>query len=175
MLDRYLWRHNNIIRILISAFENSETFKNNNVLITADVEGYLTGGGTVPPDVIATAQKPDIVLTFPSDKNVILFELTVPFEKNIEKANKLKSDRYASLVGDISDAGFNCTLIAFEIGSRGLLTKPNKSRLRYLLRTLKSQTKFTELKSSISKMTLTSSFSIFQARHEKEWNVSSLS
>lgn len=174
MLDRYLWRHNNIIRILISAFEDSKIFKDKGVLITADLEGYLTGGGTVPPDIIPTAQKPDIVLTFPAQKKNILFELTVPFETNIDKANKLKTDRYATLVGDISDAGYKCTLIPIEIGSRGLITKLNKTRLRGLLRTLKSNVKYAALKNNISKKSLTSSFSIFQARQEREWNVTTL-
>jgi hypothetical protein len=140
-------------------------------LITADIEGYLIGGGTVPPDIIPTAQKPDIVLTFPEEKKVFLFELTVPFETNIDDANKLKTDRYAALAGDISDAGFNCTLIPFEVGSRGLITKSNTSRLRGLLRTLRCNVKYTALKDNIVKKSLMSSFSIFQARHEKEWNV----
>ena len=56
MLDRYLWRHNNIIRILISALENSELVKNKKVILSADIAGYLTAGGTVPPDVIPTAR-----------------------------------------------------------------------------------------------------------------------
>ena len=111
MLDRYLWRHNNVIRILLSTFEDSQMFKNKHVLINADLEGYLTGGGTIPPDIIPTAQKPDIVLTFPAEKKIILFELTVPFDTNVEKANKLKTDRYAALVGDISHAGYKCSLI----------------------------------------------------------------
>jgi hypothetical protein len=90
MLDRYLWRHNNIIRILISAFEDSESFKDKTVLITADIEGYLIGGGTVPPDIIPTAQKPDVVLTFPAECLVFLFELTVPFETHIDDVNNLR-------------------------------------------------------------------------------------
>ena len=98
----------------------------------------------------------------------------MPFETNVDKANKLKTDRYAALVGDISDAGYKCTLIPFEIGSRGLITKSNKSRLRGLLRTLKSNVPYTALKNNISKKSLMSSFSIFQARHEKEWNVTTL-
>ena len=169
MLDRYLWRHNNIIRILISAFENSEAFTNKNILINADVDGYLTAGGTVPPDVISTAQKPDIVLTFPSDQKIILVELTIPFETNIEKANKLKSDRYASLVGDITNEGYSCTLIPLEIGSRGLITKSNKSRLRRLLRILHSNTKYTELKNSISKRTLIFFFCLSGEARESVW------
>ena len=174
MLDRYLWRHNNIIRMIITALENSHASKSKEFLITADIEGYLTAGGTVPPDVIPTVQKPDIVVTFPAAKKIILFELTVPFETNIDKSHKLKVDRYASLVGDLTDTGYKASLIPFEIGSRGLITKANKARLNHLLRIVKSETKYKCLKDDISKKSLTSSFSIFQSRHEKEWNVHSL-
>ena len=171
MLDRYLWRHNNIIRIIISSLENSQLVKNNKAIISADIAGYLTAGGTVPPDVIPTAQKPDIVVTFPESKTIILFELTVPFERNIDKSHQFKLDRYASLADDIRIAGYDCRLVPFEIGSRGLITKQNKSHLNQLLRTVESKTKYSKLKDDISKAALASSFSIFQARHEKEWNV----
>ena len=56
---------------------------------------------------------------------VILFELSVPFEPNINKAHCTKSDRYSSLVSDINEVGFNCSLVAVEIGSRGLIDTDN--------------------------------------------------
>ena len=134
---------------------------------------YTAGGRFHPklPDVIPTAQKPDIVVTFPESKTIILFELTVPFERNIDKSHQFKLDRYASLADDIRIAGYDCRLVPFEIGSRGLITKQNKSHLNQLLRTVESKTKYSKLKDDISKAALASSFSIFQARHEKEWNV----
>ena len=171
MLDRYLWRHNNIIRIIISSLENSQVIESKKAHITADIAGYLVAGGTVPPDVIPTVQKPDIVLNFPSTKKIVLIELTVPFEANIDKSHKLKDDRYASLVSDIKSNGYTCTLVSVEVGSRGLITKANKARLQHLLRTVKSHTKYSDLKTDVSKAALTSSFSIFHSRHEKEWNV----
>ena len=89
-------------------------------------------------------------------------------------AHKLKTDRYAALAGDVSEAGYECSLIPFEIGSRGLITKPNyKTRLMRLPPTIKSHTKYSTLKNNISKICLMSSFSSFQARHEREWNVTS--
>ena len=171
MLDRYAWRHNNLIRVIISALENSHLFKGKRLRITADIEGYLTAGGTVPPEIIPTSQKPDIVLTFPGSKKVVLVELTVPFETHINKAHQLKSDRYASLLSDIISLGYNCSLFPVEVGSRGLITKPNKDSFIKPLRLVKSTSNYTNLKNSLSKKALVSSFSIFQARHEKEWNV----
>ena len=132
MLDRYLWRHNNLIRIFLSVFQESRCFQNSSIQMYADIENYTIGGGTIPPNVIATSQKPDIVLYWPTDKRVILFELSVPFEPNINKAHCTKLDRYSSLVSDIIDAGFDCSLVAIEIGSRGLIDTDNKNRLTRL-------------------------------------------
>ena len=61
---------------------------------------------------------------------------TVLFEENVDAAHKLKTDRYAALVGDVSEAGYECSLIPFEIGSRGSITKPNKTRLIFLKKSI---------------------------------------
>ena len=58
----------------------------------------------------------------------------------------------AALVGDVSEADFKCSLIPFEIGSRGLIVKPNKTCLMRLLRTIKTHTKYSTLKTIFPKM-----------------------
>jgi len=158
----------------LKEFKDSEAYKCGNLNIYADIENNTIGGGTVPPDIVATSQKPDIVLFWPTDKKVTLFELSVPFEPNITKAHQIKLNRYASLVSDIKNANFDCSLIAVEVGSRGLIDGDNKSRLTYLSKQLKCSTNYTQLKNNISKSALISSYSIFngrQGRHETEWNV----
>ena len=154
--------------------QRSETYRNGDLSIFADIENCTIGGGTVPPYVIATSQKPDIVLVWSTEKKVILFELTVPFEPNIINAHQTKIDRYSSLVSNIADTGFDCSLIAIEIGSRGLIDTDNKKRMTSIFRQLKSSTKYSELKNKISKSVLTSSYSIYNARHEPEWNIQEL-
>ena len=81
----------------------------------------LEGDHTTKCHFFVTSQKPDIVLYWPNEKRVILFELSVPFEPNINKAHCTKTDRYSSLVSDINEAGSNCSLVAVEIGSGGLI------------------------------------------------------
>ena len=174
MLERYLWRHNNIIRILLSTFKDSDIFKQGELKLFADIENATVGGGTIPPNIIVTPQKPDIVIYWPKDKRVILFELTVPFETNIGKAHETKINRYSSLVTDITDNGYECNLIAVEIGSRGLIDTDNKNRLTRLLKQLKTGTKFPHFKGQVSKSALLSSYAIFNSRHEPTWNVQEL-
>ena len=112
-----------------------------------------------------------IVLFWPTDKRVVLFELSVPFEPNIEKAHRTKNERYASLVTDIVDAGFSCTLITVEVGSRGLNDTDNKGRITRLSKELHTPTTFTVMKKHIAKSAISSSYSIFNARYEPQWNV----
>ena len=174
MLDRYLWRHNNLIRIFLSVFQESRCFQNSSIQMYADIENYTIGGGTIPPNVIATSQKPDIVLYWPTDKRVILFELSVPFEPNINKAHCTKLDRYSSLVSDIIDAGFDCSLVAIEIGSRGLIDTDNKNRLTRLSKDIQLPIKFSEFKTKLVKSVIMSSYSVYNARHEPSWNVNEI-
>ena len=60
------------------------------------------GGGSVPPELCITAQKPDIMIQDKTNKSVHLFELSVPIETNgnIDKRHTEKSDRYAHCKAD---------------------------------------------------------------------------
>ena len=116
-----------------------------------------------------SAKKTDIVLYWPSDKRVIL--LSVPFEPNITKAHTIKQNRYASLVSDIIDNGYECSLYAVEVSSRGLIDTDNKSRMTRLLKHLNIKSKLSELKNQTSKSALISSYAIFNAKSEPTWNI----
>ena len=86
---------------------------------------------TIPPDIILTSSKPDLVIV---DRSVTpprldLIELTVPWDSGADEARIRKQRRYASLVDDCKEAGFNCTNTPLEIGARGLISLRNKSTL----------------------------------------------
>ena len=53
--------------------------------IYADIEGAKVNGGSIPPEIMVTSSRPDIVIinrnTSPS--SVLLVELTVPFSKRL--------------------------------------------------------------------------------------------
>ena len=132
MLDRYGWRHNNLIKIILQGIKPESSL--DTVKVYADIQGETINGGTIPPFVIPTQQKPDICFIDTLKKLVILFELTVPFETNIDAAHQRKEDRYAGLTHDVEKAGWKCTLICVEIGSRGLITPQNKVRMKKMLK-----------------------------------------
>ena len=81
-----------------------------------DIEGSQTPAeGTLPPNVLVTNLKPDIVIMDKSKKTVSIFELTVPAEHRIKIAHDLKYQKYQHFLTDITTHTVN--LVPFEVGS----------------------------------------------------------
>ena len=101
---------------------------------------------------------------------VWLYELTAPFELNIDSSNSYKRDKYQSLKNDIEEYGFKCHLVPFEIGSRGYISRRVKLSLCSMFSTTTNISNSLEHVKIISKLSLLSSFSIFHSRKEKNWS-----
>ena len=97
--------------------------------------------------------------------------LSVPFETNIGKAHDTNINRYFPTRANITDNGYDCTLIAVEVGSRGLIDADNKNRLTRLIKQLEHFTNFPHFKVQLSKVALLSSYAIFNIRYKPTWNV----
>ena len=95
---KYTWRHNNIVNYIVKNVD-TEKFK-----VYSDIPGHMAGNGSIPPEICITSEKPDIVIIDEKRKTPDKFELTVPFEKNIEERNLFKNNKYAHFVSDISDS-----------------------------------------------------------------------
>ena len=80
-------------------------------LVNIDIQGSQT----LPPDILVTNLKPDLVVIDRETKKVDIFELTVPGEHRIEISNKLKSDKYQHFLTDITH--YQPTVTAFEVGA----------------------------------------------------------
>ena len=65
----------------------------NNANIISDLLGRSLSGFTIPPEVLVTSGRPDLVIHY-SDTNVIkIIQLTVPFETSIEKEHTFKTNK----------------------------------------------------------------------------------
>ena len=143
------------------------------ISIYADLTGYRINGGTVPPNIVPTPEKPDLVIHDKRNNSIIICELTVPFELNIESARGRKLERYTQLAADINLKGFKCDLICFEVGSRGIITKDNKSQIYRIFKVF-NESKVKQHFNKISQIALVSSYIIYLARNEPKWNDMSL-
>ena len=164
MLTRYDWRHNSILSFITSILIRNNEEK---AQIYADIEGHKVNSGTIPNNIIQTTQRPDLVII--TKGKIVIVELTVPFESNIHGAERRKKDRYASLEYDILELGHQCEVLTIEIGSRGYITKENKERLTNIFKSFKIK-KHTNILTSISKIALLTSYSIYNSRQGAEWS-----
>jgi len=168
-LDRYLWRHNSIISYLIEVITSSQEFIDQNMDLYADLDGWTINGQTIPPDILQCNSKPDIVIVNRQSHEIILIELTVPFETNIEQAATRKCNKYEPLIHDFSLVQYKCSVITLEIGSHGLIDKCNQSKLNSLSSQFKTMQKHKDIVHTCSKISLLASFIIFCAKVEPAW------
>ena len=79
---RFTYRHDCVLRYIANCLDKTK------YECYVDIEGeQAAGGGTLPPNIIVSNLKPDIVVISRKDPKLSIFELTVPSEQRIEKAN----------------------------------------------------------------------------------------
>ena len=63
-----------------------------------------------PQDIVDTRLRPDVLLLSRKSKQLVMVELTVPWEERMEEAYARKKEKYEHLVQDCKDAGWktNC-------------------------------------------------------------------
>ena len=116
-LDRYQFRHDSVLAHLVARLA---AHKPVTMEVYADLEGWKVNGGTVPPDLVATGQRPDIVLLDRQNKIIVLLELTCPFDRAtlFKDAFDRKTERYERLTLDCKELGYTTYNTPLEIGAR---------------------------------------------------------
>ena len=133
--------------------------------VYSDLPGHTApGGGSIPPELCVTVQKPDIVIIDKHKKSIHLFELTCPLEEHIDTRHMEKSNKYAHFVTDITQ--YQCTVNAFEVSSKGFISSRNHGTLATLHSFMKPTVKLTHFKKNISALSLTASHQIFICRND---------
>ena len=73
--------------------------------------------------IVATLQRPDIVIWNEERKIVHLLELTVPWESNMDDAEERKEERYEGLVDTCVEQGWTASHSHLGVGARGYVDK----------------------------------------------------
>ena len=158
---RYTARHNAVLSQIVRQIDLER------YTVYADLEGKTYNGGTIPPNLLVTAEKPDLVTIDKESGEVAIWELTIPFEDRLEASQNIKTTKYASLIKDLSEK----TSVSFEtieIGARGYINRRNREVLRDL-HTFTSGISLKDFIASIGKMALTASYHIFVSRNNSDW------
>jgi len=169
---RYTYRHDSVLYVLHKLVTDI-TSSSPNIEVFTDLTGSNDQSPTIPPDIIPTPLRPDLVTINRETKTITIVELTVPFESNIQREHHYKTEKYQHLVSDLSLLGFTVSFFAIEIGCRGIITKENKNRLYNLHKHLaKAPPKSKDTKSLLKKLSViasAASYAIFIARNYPNW------
>ena len=165
---RFTWRHNSVLSNIIGLIRPclSPGFR-----LFSDLPGFLApNGGSIPPHILVTNLKPDIFIVNEATSEVILFELTCPWDANIDRSHMYKEEKYAPLVADLSRR-FRTFQFSVKISVRGQISGDNKKRLKAFVYRACTEPKsvFKSLLTTSSKISLLLSFSIFAAQSEPLW------
>ena len=140
--------------------------------IISDLKGRSLSGLNVPPEVLVTSARADLVIHYSNADVIKIIELTVPFETNIEKEHTFNTNKYATLIQDIKDKHISSELTCVEVGCIGYVSESNKIRITAILKSLDikpSKRQGKELTLSLSKIALLTSFIIFKCKDEPQW------
>ena len=117
MLDqgRYTWRHN----CVLNHIERYIRGLTNNANIISDLPGRSLSRLTIPPEVLVTSARPDLVIHYSDANGIKITELTVPFETNIEKEHAFKTNKYATPRGRPELSSFSKEYTEYAGGGGG--------------------------------------------------------
>ena len=88
-------------------------------VMSVDLERQLK----IPPHITQTRLRPDIILVSEATKQLVLLELTVPWEERIEEAQERKREKYQELVEDCQRNRWKTMCMPVEVGSRGFASQ----------------------------------------------------
>ena len=64
---------------------------------------------------------PDIVIHLSSTQQLIMAELTVPYESRMEEAHTCKREKYLNLTKELRNTGYRAVIMLVEVGDRGFV------------------------------------------------------
>ena len=123
---RLTWRHNSVLNYLTKTIL---TDKPPNLEIFSDLPGQNLNGATIPPDILPTTSRRDLVILNRQEKKIYLLELTCCFKRNIESANARKMLRYNSLKMIFMTEDLSATLSLFRWAQEAMYENQTKQTL----------------------------------------------
>lgn len=124
-----------------------------------------------PPHIIATSERPDILLYSNSLRVIIFGELTCPAEEGIAEAKLRKQARYAELAETLRGLKHSWTVhvLTLEVGARGFVARSTYTFLRKIGFTATAARTTCR---QVSEVAARCSFAIYLRHGEKDWNSS---
>ena len=122
---------------------------------------------SIPPQIAATLERPDVCVYSLEKKLVLFIELTSPAEENITYWSLKKATKYMKLVELAKANGFNAICRTIEVGARGFVSKPSMNVFSLLGITESEKTK---IRKELSRVAIRCSHYIWINRENKQWS-----
>ena len=172
---RYSWRHDQVLKHLWKSLQPLIQKEYN---LFADIEGVRasdTPHATIPPSILSTSARPDLVAMSNKEKKFQILELTIctNTDKNFASARSFKHSKpnYIQLVADLKMKGYTVMFDTLEIGSLGHWSINTQNALdRFIKDTCNPQRSVTRrILQDASKISISTSQTIFFARKSTPW------
>ena len=83
-----------------------------------DASAELPEWDSHPSIIKETRLRPDIVIHSASTQQLIMVELTVPYENKMEEAHIYKREKYMKLIKELENVGYKAVVMPVEVGAR---------------------------------------------------------
>ena len=121
--------------------------------------------------LVASAQRPDIVMWSDEKKEAVIMELTVSWEDNIKAAEQRKLERYEELIERCEEDGWGVDYYHIGVGARGFIDKTFISLLRN--RFGFNQSEVSKLSSELQEAVGKASMWLWLKRNDPSWTETS--
>ena len=116
----------------VRARGNKDFVEEGGILPTADdwaLQVDLDRRLNFPEVIVETRLRPDAVLWSVRTKQVVMIELTVPWEDRLEEAHERKLQKYQELKQECANKGWKVWCFPIEVGCRGFVSRSTWSAL----------------------------------------------
>ena len=142
----------------------------------ADIDHWRaedTPPSTIPPNIISTSSRPDIVIVNSLSKQIHLLELTIPtnLQKGLDQARegKLNKPEYNYLISDLKVIGWSPSYNTIEIGSLRHLPLSSLEATSHIV-SPNSSSSVTSILLEAAKVVIACSHQIFLAHKQITWS-----
>ena len=126
-LRRYNKRHDKVLEVM-SEMARTHLPEHYQLVVDLDNNDYC-----FPSHIVPTSLRPDMVIWSDSKRQLHAIELTVCFETGFRDAAARKTARYAELASEVRRAGYKCSVVPVQVGSRGVLEEVSITSFRNTL------------------------------------------
>ena len=176
--DRFTYRHNQVLHCLASKLSDFLSGFNT-IHVYADLPGMRASEspqGTIPPSLIITSYRPDIVIYNETCNLVALLELTCPLDSihHLESARdrKQSKEEYHQLSSEFDRLGVPCFYDTVELSVLGHYLQSSLSSLYNIMNFVQqpiSKSQCRKIFDEAAGLSISASRRIFLARNCPEW------